>query len=148
MIQAHADAILDLLRDDTDLTVFPVADGEPGSGTSIVPAGSLPPYVSVHITVGRALGPDPAAPTLDMRSGRVVARAYCHCVGTNDIGSRAVAQRVSAALLDVRVSIDGRSCYPIRFDSDVPPRDDESTGRLVSDLTVVYRLESVPGPTP
>lgn len=148
MIQAHADAFLTPLRADTGLVVYPVANAAPGSGTSTIPDGAAPPYVSVHVTFGRGLGPDPVNPTLDMRSGRALARAYCHCVGGDDIAARAVAQRVQAALLDVRPTIAGRTCYPIRFDAFEPPRPDESTGQLISDLVVVYRLESVPGPTP
>jgi hypothetical protein len=148
MIQAHADAILDALRADADLIVYPVANGQPGSGTGVVPPGAEPPYVAVHITYSPALGPDPVAPTLDGRSTRGVARAFCHCVGHDDIAARAVAQRVAAALLDVKLTIAGRTCFPARYDSGTPPTPDESTGTAVISITDVYRLESVPGPTP
>jgi hypothetical protein len=148
VIQDHAGALIGLLRVASHLVVFPVEDGADGSGSANVPHRTAPPYVSVHVTFGRALGPDPVNPTLDMRSGRATARAYCHCVGRDDVGARAVAQLVEAALLDVRPTIAGRTCFPIRFESAEPPRSDESTGLLVANLTVVYRLDSVPGPTP
>lgn len=138
-LQDHADAVLALLRGDAQLTVYPVADGEPGSGTGLVPAGATPPYVAVHITADRPLGE-----TLDMRSSRMVVRAYCHCVGDNLTAARAVADRVATRLLDVKPAIAGRSCFPIRHDASQPVRPDESTGRLVVDLVDVYRLESLP----
>lgn len=146
MIQEHADALIGPLRAYPGLVVYPVANGQPGSGGYNVPPGAEPPYVSVHISFGRRLGPDPDSPTLDMRSGRIVAHAFCHCVGDDDIAARAVAQQVDAALIDVRPVIAGRTCYPVRFDSAAPPLQSGGTGRQVSELTVVYRLESVPGP--
>lgn len=137
--QDHANALLALLRADPGLTVYPKVNGAAGSGTGLVPAGSTPPYVAVHVTTDRPLGE-----TLDMRSIRVVVRAYCHCVGANPTAARAVADRVAAALLDVKPAVTGRTVWPIRHDASQPPRNDESTGALVVDLVDVYRLESLP----
>lgn len=139
MIQDHANAFLALLRADSQLTVYPEVEPDPDSD-EVVPAGALPPYVAVHIHMQRDVGP-----TLDMRSSRAVMRAYCHCVGGNDIAARAVAQRVAAAVLDVRPNVAGRNTFPIRHDQSVPPRPDKTTGALIVDQTDVYRLESVPG---
>lgn len=143
-IQAHADAILALLRADALLTVYPVESGQPGSADGVVPDGAQPPYVAVHLYVERPLGDGSTGEGLDGATARAVVRAYCHCVGANEIAARAVAQRVAAVLLDVRPAVTGRVVWPIRYDSGQPARSEESTGTLVSELTDVYRLESVP----
>lgn len=132
MIQAHADAILGLLRADPDLTVH---DGH-------VPDGSEPPYVLVYVADADPEQSESASLTTE--SERHVTWAYCHCVGANQIAARAVAQRVRAALLDVTPTIPGRSCWPIRREEGQPAQRDESTGQVVVDLVDVYRLESVP----
>lgn len=135
-IQAHADAVLGLLRATASLTVYP----EPDS-VKQVPDDALPPYVSVYVTTRYDLGP-----SLAMRSSRAVTTITCHCVGGNAIAARAVAQMVSGALLDIVPTIAGRRCFPIRQDPvDAPPRPDESTGSLVMDLVQQYRLETLPG---
>jgi len=132
MIQAHADAILGLLRADPDLTVY---DGH-------VPDGGELPYVLVYIADS---DPQQAnSHSLTVESTRHVTWAYCHCVGANAIAARAVAQRVRAALLDVTPTIPGRTCWPIRREEGQPAERDESTGQVVVDLVDVYRLESVP----
>lgn len=138
-IQDHADALMGLLYGRAGLRVFPTA--EPGDSAQVVPANTAPPYVAVHLGFTHATGPSGT----DFPSTRLVARAYCHCVGGNDIAARAVAQKVISALLDVVPTIPGRTCFPIRFESDAPPRSDESTGRLVVDLAFVFRLETLPG---
>lgn len=144
MIQAHADAVLGLLRADPQLTVYPAASGQPGSADGVVPLGATPPYVAVHLHVERPLGDGSGGEALDGLTSRAVCWIYLHCVGQDDIGARAVAQRAAALLLDKRPEITGRTAFPIRFDSGQPPRQDETTGSLVTELTDVYRLESVP----
>ena len=135
-IQGHANAWLGLLRATSNLTVYP-----PPDGAVQVPDGALPPYVSVYITTRFDLGP-----SLAMTSARAVSTLTAHCVGANAIAARAVAQKVSGALLDVVPTIAGRRCFPIRQDPvDAPPRPDESTGPLVMDLISQYRLETLPG---
>lgn len=138
-IQDHADAYLGLLRSTTDLTVYPAA--EPGDNVQVVPASAAPPYVAVHLGVNYTTGPS----GLHFPSSRAVVRAYCHCVGANDIAARAVAQLVIDALLDKVPTITGRTCFPIRLETDAPPRVDESTGRPVTDLALTFRLETLPG---
>lgn len=144
MIQAHADAILGLLRADAGLTVYPVASGAAGSADGIVPLDATPPYVAVHLHMERPLGDGSGGEPLNGATTRAVMRAYCHCVGANDIAARAVSQRVATVLLDARPVVAGRKIFPIRYDFGQPARNDESTGSLVSELTDVYRLESVP----
>ncbi|HEX5995674.1 MAG TPA: DUF3168 domain-containing protein [Jiangellales bacterium] len=135
-MQAHANAVLGLLRATPNLTVYPAPDS-----VEQVPDGALPPYVSVYISTRYVLGP-----TLEMASARAVTTVTCHCAGGNAIAARAVAQLVSSALLDVVPTIAGRTCFPIRQEpTDSTPRPDESTNRLVMDLIAQYRLETLPG---
>lgn len=137
-IQAHADAILGLLRARPDLTVYPPED--PEDTGEIVPAGAEPPYVAVQIRPGFGLAGRVADATTD-----AVIDITTHCVGGNDIAARAVAQQVVDALLDVEPVIDGRQSRPIRYLDSPPARPDESTGRLVVDQIYVWRLETLPG---
>ncbi|MEU0081367.1 hypothetical protein ABZY58_25995 [Micromonospora tulbaghiae] len=137
-IQAHADAILGLLRAREDLTVYPPP--EPEDTGQIVPDEADPPYVAVHIRPGFAMGP-----SIVLATTRAVFDITAHCVGGNDIAARAVAQQVVDALLDVVPVIAGRQCFPIRYLDSPPVRADESTGRLVVDQVYVFRLETLPG---
>jgi hypothetical protein len=134
-LQDHAAAMLDLLYDvGADLVVFPAE----GGGPTIVPAGTPPPFVSVHFAADRPLGG-----RLTMLSTRFRMRSYAHCVGANDIAARAVSDLVAAAWLDVRPVILGRSVYPIRSElSRDDPRPDQSTGTEYVTITDTYRLES------
>jgi hypothetical protein len=127
--QALVDAGLTLLRADTSLTVY---DGA-------VPAGGVPPYVVVYATVSR-----PAHhPDNDLRGGstRYLTTWYCHSVGGNAGAARAAAQRVRTALLDVKPTVVGLSCAPIREAQEpTPPDRDESTGTVVMDSISVYQM--------
>jgi hypothetical protein len=136
--QALLAAGLDLLRADDDLTVFDGAvPTDPATGKKMPP-----PYVLVYSTVGRpAAHPDTS---LRNESSRFIPRWYCHCVGANANASRAVAQRVRTALLDVRPAVDGLSCNPIRQAEDNPPDRDETTGVLVMDAVQVYESYACP----
>lgn len=139
-LEDHAAAVMALLRDGGRLIVFPT---EP-AGKTIVPAGTRPPYVAVQFVADRPLGG-----RLDHRSTRMRMRIFTYCVGSTDAGARMVADLVAGVLLDVKPVIAGRTCYPIRSEGERPsaPREDESTGRLSSTITDLYRLESTPGPS-
>lgn len=135
--QAHADAILALLA---------AAPGGPPA--LVVYDGKIPDpptvaatkYVLVYLSTTT-----PTGTSLTSDQDRAVTRAYCHCVGADAIAARAVAGRVAAALLNVKPTITGRVCWPIRDDnSGGPPDRDETTGTLVMDQVAVYRLESLP----
>ncbi|QDY06165.1 hypothetical protein FJK98_02465 [Micromonospora sp. HM134] len=138
IVQDHADAYLGLLRATANLTVYPLPDGQDAGRR--VPAGVLPPYVVVDVAIETLAGS-----SLDGLSDRVVARAFCHCVGQNDIACRAVAQLVRAALLNARPVVPGRAVGLIRHDANRPPTSDESSGKLVVEQTDIYRLETYPG---
>lgn len=135
-LQDHADAVLDLLAADTTLVVFE----EPDGGPNTIPPGTMPPYVSVHMVAARTQGPD-----LAMRSTRMAVRIYTHSVGQNDVAARVVSDRVAAALLDKKPFIEGRVVFPIRQEVGNDPREDESSGYLVSTITETWRLETLPG---
>lgn len=126
--QALANAGLNLLRADANLTVF---DGS-------VPDGSVPPYVLVYTHVE---WPDGApGDALDGLSGSPTIRWICHCVGGNEVAARAVAQRVRTQLLNQRPTIAGLNVGMIRHEQGVPPTRDETTGSPVIDAMNVYRL--------
>lgn len=129
--QAVADAGLALLTADTSLVTL---DG-------IVPGGRLPPYALVYTTLSRpSEDPDNA---FDGRTRVWVARWIVHCVGDDARASRAVAQRVRTALLDVRPVVAGLVCGPIRMETDAqPPQRDETTSRVVMDSVVTYRMRA------
>lgn len=137
--QVHADAVLNLLSAATGSPALVVYDG-------FVPNGSTPPYVVVYFAFDYPPAEtDGQSSDLVMNSNRVDCFAYCHSVGTNSIGSRAMAARVRTALLDVAPAVTGRSVFPIRHIENQPAARDESTGVLVVDQVDVYRLSSVPG---
>jgi hypothetical protein len=66
-------------------------------------------------------------------------------VAASGKAARIGAGRAQALLLDVRPTVAGRTCYPIRWEESVPPQRDESTGALVMDAVDTYVLASVPG---
>lgn len=138
LLVLHADAVLQLLRGPTDLTVFPPADG----GSKTVPPGARPPYVVAQMSGRRVPGPD-----LVGRSTRFVLRIYLQHVALSERQARALSDLTAGLLLDVRLQIPGRNCWRITHASDQPPRTDETAAELIVTLTEVYRLESVVGPT-
>lgn len=136
--QLHADAILTRLAAALPVTpALVVYDGK----TPDDPAALASEYVLVYMYTTR---PDGTA--LTNASDRAVTRVMCHCVGADARAARAVCGRVTSALLDVVPLITGRTCYPIRDDgAPQPPRPDNTTGALVMDQVITYRLESLPG---
>lgn len=136
MIQAHADAILALLRAAPGSPALVVHDG-------IVPAGqTTPPYVLVYLHAGYP--PDSGVRSLTMATAELALTITLHCVGGNAVAARAVANRARTALLDVVPTVTGRVCWPVRHLESQPPRRDESTGTAVMDQVDVYQLRSVP----
>lgn len=139
MIQAHAQAVLDLLDADNTAPALVVHDGA-------VPSGATPPYVVVYFTiVTPTAGQAPDSADINFDSRRLIVDAYCHSIGGTARAARIVAGRVRAALLNVRPTVTGRSAFPIRQQEGQPPQRDETTGVLVFDQIDVYRLQTVPG---
>lgn len=141
-INPHARAVLDLLDADNAPPALVVLDG-------YVPDGTVAPYVLVYFTVSSPTAEQsPGSVGLTFDQTRVVIEAFCHSVasGTTSAaaGARAVATRVRNALLNVRPTVSGRTCTPLRHVDNQPPQRDESTGSLVFDQIDVYRYTSVP----
>jgi hypothetical protein len=133
-LQDHADAVLDLLRADAQLTVY---DGQV--------TGTADHYVLVYTfrqLPGGLIAPDKTSLTGDTTT--VDMRFYCHCVGANAVAARAVQARVEARLLDVVPTVVGRECFPIRWLDGQQHNRDEETLALVVDTVDVYGLTSVP----
>lgn len=134
---ALVDSALALLRADLGPPPLVVVDGPVPAGTP-VNAG----YVVVYAGLSR-----PSEDSDNKFSGRTgvwVARWICHCVGGTATASRAVAQRVRTALLDVSPTITGFGAVGlIRMEGDsLPPQPDETTGQPVLDTVVTYRLRA------
>jgi hypothetical protein len=147
ILQAHAQAFLDLLDGDNTSPALVVLAGEnprdPVTGKPSIP----PPYVLLYIgfrTPGAAEEPDKVSPE-DAVSSALYTTAYCHSVGGNMHAALAVGGRVRAALHGVTPVITGRDCGPIKRPDGNPVSRDESTGVLVSDLIDVYEFLSLPG---
>jgi len=132
--QELANAGLDLLRADPDLTVFDGAVANP------TPDIKSDPWVLVYTTISWPTGAPGDA--LDGLSGSPTVRWICHCVGGNAEAARAVAQRVRTQLLNQRPVIAGLDLGMIRFEQGDPPGRNEMTGELVMDAVVIYRLNA------
>lgn len=133
--KAHAEAMLALARAAPGNTPLLVLDG-------YVPNGTVPPYALAYFV--DADPEDADSRSLEDTPGRFVLTAYWHLVAEDAAATRALADRLRAALLGVTPTIPGRSCFPIRREESNPPERDESTGTLVMDRVDVYRLASEP----
>lgn len=140
MLQAHAQAVLDLLDADNTAPALVVLDGK-------VPTGAVAPYVLVYFRFDRpdaVAEPDKADLSFDQVSLCTVATV--HAVGgTTASAARAVAVRVAAALLNVTPVVAGRSCFPIRWVDGQDAARDETTGTTVFDQVDIYEFTSQPG---
>jgi len=142
-IQDLADALLAQLA---------TAPGGPPSLTvydGAVPDNPAVAYALVYFyieTPDGLVAPDAVPLTFD--SDVIDAFAYIHCVGADPQGARAaraVAGRVRAAILNQTLTVAGRSCFPIRWDSGQPPQRNELTGVVEFDQVDVYKFRSIPG---
>lgn len=141
-IQDLADAFLALARSAAGSPSLQVLDGA-------VPIGTVAPYALVYFyieTPDGLVAPDAVPLTFD--SDVIDAFAYIHCIGADPQAARAaraVAGRVRAAILNQTLTVAGRSCFPIRWDSGQPPQRNELTGVVEFDQVDVYKFRSVPG---
>lgn len=134
MIDEHAAAVLALLN----AVVAPprkVFDGRVDDGTD----PRTNPYVLAYF--------DSSDPEFDFEANawRFEMTATCHCVGGNAQAARQMADLARTALVAVRPTVAGRSCWPIIRESGMPPQRDESTGVLTMDQIDQYVLRSIPG---
>lgn len=127
--RAHVTAVLTLLDAVPNLTTY---DG-------LVPARPVLPYAVVWPDSGRA-----ERSSILAASNVVASEMYVTCVGSSREQAQWVAEKVDAALLDVRPTITGRSCWPIEQVLTRPvQRDDDVDPPLVYAVNV-YRLASIP----
>lgn len=148
IIQAHADAVLTLLRAAPPAPPFEPLAVYDGEVPDYLPDGSGGPadiYCLVYMTMTT-----PQGTSLTNESDTAVLTIYCHSVSGNTrtsgsaASARVLAQRPRAALLDVVPAVPGRSCFPIRHVDSPPVNRDEQAGPKVYDQVDVYRLETVP----
>lgn len=147
ILQAHAQAFLDLLDADNGPPPLVVLSGDNPRDPATGFPSTAPPYVLVYIgfrVPGGAEEPDKVSPE-DAASKALYTTVTCHSVGGNQHAALAVAGRVMTALLGVMPAVTGRSCGPIKRPDGNPVQRDESTGVLVSDHVDVYEFLSLPG---
>jgi hypothetical protein len=139
-IQDHADALLALLSDAPGgPPALVVCDGHVDDGVTA-------PYALAYITVQAPDGTTaPELLSLTYASTAINVRATIHSVGATAMAARAVAGRVSAALLDMVPAVSGRSCFPIRWLDGQPTSRDEEAVAPVFGQVDVYGWTSVPG---
>lgn len=141
-VQDLADAFFTLARSSPGSPALTVLDG-------FVPDGTAAPYALVYFyieTPGGLTAPDAVPLTFD--SDVIDAWAYVHCVGTEPEAARAsryVSGRFRSAVLNQTLTVAGRSCFPIRWDSGQSPQRNEQTGLVIVDQVDVYSFRSVPG---
>jgi hypothetical protein len=131
-VSAGADEILLLLRSLPSLTVHDAK----------VPDAAPLPYALTYFAMTTADGAEVTPLTLDTQA--VDLTLYLHNVAGNAAAARAVQWKTWTALVNARVTITGRKTWPVRQIDDAPATKDESTGKLIVDLTDVYRLRSIP----
>ena len=100
-----------------------------------------PPYVLVYTSVSWPR--DGIGTSLTEQQVTITTTINCHCVGATATAARVVGGQVRDSLLNVRPSIAGRNCSPIKQADSVPPSRDESLGYPVFDAIAVYSYSSV-----
>lgn len=98
------------------------------------------PYVLVYIDV--AWPRDGLGTSLKAQQVTVTTTATVHCAALSAVGARAVAAQVRTSLLNLRPTITGRDCSPIKQDSAEPVARDESTSAAIFDAIAVYSFTS------
>jgi hypothetical protein len=133
----HAAAILDRLGSHgaSALTVF---DGR-------VDDSATPPYLLVRCSLqwlGADARPDAVNLAGTVKAATCTARIYA--VGKNEAAARILFDRMTAALLNWRPTIVGRSCTPMRHDSSFETPADERTGIAYHELGAIWEFTSHP----
>lgn len=141
MSGAGADEILVLLR------ALPVTGGTLSVHDAKVPDTAVPPYALAYFTMTTpSADGSPGTVDLTWDSQTIDLTLYLHNVAGNAAAARAVQWKTRTALTNARIVIAGRRCFPVRQIDDAPAVKDETTGKLIVDLTDVYRLRSIPVP--
>lgn len=127
---AHADAILELLEQ----TGVPVHEGR-------VPTNAKLPYNLLFQDDGSGV-PTRMVPVSD----RLDLRFQVTSVGLDRRGAQHAAQAARDAVLDVRPTVPGRSCWKVTQETAQPLRSDDDVTPPLLYLVAVYAWGSVPGP--
>lgn len=146
ILQAHIQAILDLLDADDVPPALVVLSGENPRDPSTGLPSTPPPYVLVYVSFrvpGANEEPDKVSPE-DAVSAALYTTAMCHSVGGNQHAALAVGGRVRAALHGVTPAVAGRGCGPIKRTDGSFVQRDETTGVVISDLVDEYEFLSLP----
>ena len=123
-----ADAVLALLRADPNLTVY---DG-------IVPESPAYPFVVAYFDAGTR-----SPYTLAGQSSSSVHRFQCSVNADNAVSARIVAGKVLGRLLDVRPTVTGWTCWPIRHESSPPAYTDDSLATPVVIQPLIFTMRAV-----
>jgi hypothetical protein len=136
VIEEHFQAFFALLEADATLNPY---DGE-------VPANPAARYSLVYFYVETPDGLQaPDAVNITGDSDVIDAWAYVHSVGVTPASARIQSGRVRAAVLNQRLTLAGRECFPIRWREGQPPqRDEDVPGDPVFDQVDVYSWRSLP----
>jgi hypothetical protein len=138
--KAHADAFLALLHAALDPVPIAVYDG-------VVPSPYPDPATTPACLVYFAAEwpTDGTGNAIDGLSITYRLRAYCHSIGATAAAARSIGGQVRAAVLNIRPTVAGRSCGPIRWYDGQPPAKDETLGALVMDRVDVFEFLTTPG---
>ena len=128
MIRDHVAAVVALVDADPNVTVY---DGQ-------VPNEPSLPYVVIRTDSGRR-----ERSALPASSDRVTVRIWATSVGETRASAQWVSEKVTTALLDVRPTVTGRSCFPITSVNSQPAREDDVVKPLVFALDE-FELVSIP----
>jgi hypothetical protein len=135
--ELHAAAVLARLRThgDPDLQVFDAK----------VDDGAVPPYVLTRVNLQYLTAEDrPDASSINFTSRAAQLSVRCYCVGKTAASSRAMAGRVTAALLNWTPVVGGRTCTPLRQVDSFGVEPNERTGIAYHELGDDYRCTSHP----
>lgn len=130
MIRATTDAVLAKLREDPVLATC-TFDGDV--------AGEPQRYCVININNGDRYGDRLAGPEVSA-TFRVAVRS----IGADRWGAQAVAERVFAQLMNVKLTITGRNCSTIRHDGGQPTTRDDSDDPIVWVATDFFTFTSDP----
>ena len=129
MIEAHVSAVRNLVDAVPNVTIY--------DGT--VPNDPAYPYVVLYADQGAAF----ANAYTEVSTFRTF-RVQTTTVAANQPQARALAERVESALLDVRPTVTGRKCAPIRTETAQPVRRADDVDPVVFYAVDIWALSSVP----
>lgn len=107
--------------------------------------GAVPPYLLVRTSLlwlGPSARPDAVNLAGTVKAATCTSRIYA--VGKNEAAARILFDRVTAALLNWRPTVTGRSCTPMRHEDSFETPADERTGVAYHELGAIWEFTSHP----